>query len=74
MVCSIFNKSISSISTALALLDSKAIDKFFLEHATKYKTAKAYVCGPAETTKKIKTIAFLAGIPSNRIYSDTFVY
>ena len=68
------NSNIKYYSSVLNDKDSKAIDKFFLEHATKYKTAKAYVCGPAETTKKIKTIAFLAGIPSNRIYSDTFVY
>lgn len=32
-----------------------------------------FVCGPEETTKKMKLKAFLAGVPSASIYSDAFV-
>ncbi|MDF1654174.1 MAG: FAD-binding oxidoreductase [Coxiellaceae bacterium] len=32
-----------------------------------------FVCGPEETTKKMKLKAFLAGVPSASIYSDAFI-
>ena len=32
-----------------------------------------YVCGPKETTNKLKTTAFLAGVPSKAIFSDAFL-
>lgn len=34
---------------------------------------RAYVCGPKETTAKLKTSIFLAGVPSNLIFSDPFL-
>ncbi|QLE78907.1 2Fe-2S iron-sulfur cluster binding domain-containing protein [Francisella sp. Scap27] len=72
-----FAKAYSNIeyySSVLDDKDSRTIDKIFLQHAAKYKTAKAYVCGPVEITKKLKTAAFLAGIASSNIYSDAFIY
>jgi len=39
---------------------------------TNMKNTKVYVCGPKETTNKLKTKVFLAGVPSARIYSDAF--
>ena len=32
-----------------------------------------YVCGPKETTAKLKLNAFIAGVPSNQILSDEFI-
>lgn len=32
-----------------------------------------FICGPEETTKKLKTKAFLSGVPSASIYSDSFI-
>lgn len=34
---------------------------------------RLFICGPEETTKKMKVKAFLAGVPSGSIYSDSFV-
>jgi NAD(P)H-flavin reductase/ferredoxin len=53
---------------------SKPIDKIFLQQAIKYPSSKVYVCGPEDTTKKLKTAAFLSGIPSKNIYSDAFIF
>lgn len=36
-------------------------------------SVRLFICGPEETTKKIKLKAFLAGVPSGSIYSDSFV-
>ncbi|QBR84795.1 2Fe-2S iron-sulfur cluster binding domain-containing protein [Legionella israelensis] len=36
-------------------------------------SVQVYVCGPKETTNKLKTKAFLAGVPSSKIYSDAFL-
>ncbi|QDQ40178.1 2Fe-2S iron-sulfur cluster binding domain-containing protein [Legionella geestiana] len=36
------------------------------------KNTRVYVCGPKETTNKLKTNVFLAGVPSVRIFSDAF--
>lgn len=33
---------------------------------------QVFVCGPKETTNKIKTTLFIAGMPSTRIFSDAF--
>jgi NAD(P)H-flavin reductase/ferredoxin len=33
---------------------------------------QVYVCGPQETTKKLKTKIFLAGVSSQKIFSDPF--
>lgn len=34
---------------------------------------QVYVCGPKETTNKIKTKVFLSGVPSAKIFSDAFL-
>lgn len=34
---------------------------------------RVYVCGPKETTNKLKTSIFLAGVPSKFIFSDPFL-
>lgn len=34
---------------------------------------KVYVCGPKETTDKLKKQIFLAGVPSQAILSDVFL-
>lgn len=34
---------------------------------------QVYICGPEETTKQLKIKVFLAGVPSDKIYSDTFL-
>ncbi|KTD31616.1 xylene monooxygenase [Legionella moravica] len=34
---------------------------------------RAYICGPKETTNKLKTTIFLAGVPSKFIFSDAFL-
>ena len=50
------------------------IDTLLVNTLKENPLAKVYICGPEETTKKLKTTAFLAGIPSSCIYSDTFIY
>lgn len=35
--------------------------------------ARLFICGPEDTTKKMKLKAFLAGVPSASIYSDAFI-
>lgn len=35
--------------------------------------ARLYICGPEEITRKLKMKAFLAGVPSASIYSDSFL-
>jgi len=49
------------------------IDKVLLNALENNSQARVYVCGPEKTTKKLKTTAFLAGIPSAHIYSDIFI-
>ncbi|PIQ42474.1 MAG: ferredoxin [Gammaproteobacteria bacterium CG11_big_fil_rev_8_21_14_0_20_46_22] len=49
------------------------IDKVVLNTLKNNPRAKVYVCGPEATTKKLKTTAFLAGVPSALIYSDAFL-
>jgi NAD(P)H-flavin reductase/ferredoxin len=34
---------------------------------------RLFICGPEETTTKLKKTAFLAGVPSASIYSDSFI-
>ena len=61
------------------LRDSKvirnaSIDDVLLEKLETIKNiCRLFVCGPEETTKKLKIKAFLAGVPSSAIYSDSFV-
>lgn len=41
--------------------------------ATNCNNTQVYVCGPKETTNKLKTKAFLTGVPSAKIFSDAFI-
>ena len=50
------------------------IDAALKETLTDESNAKVYVCGPPETTKKLKMTAFLNGVASSNIYSDAFLY
>ncbi|WP_156792733.1 hypothetical protein [Rickettsiella massiliensis] len=36
--------------------------------------ARVFICGPEETTRRLKIKAFLAGVLSSSLYSDAFVY
>lgn len=49
------------------------IDKKMLMHLKSSSTTQVYVCGPKETIQKLKTKAFLAGVPSSSILSDAFL-
>ncbi|WP_133130756.1 FAD-binding oxidoreductase [Legionella yabuuchiae] len=49
------------------------ITQQLLIHLNNSDNVQVYVCGPKETTNKIKTKAFLAGVPSSKIYSDAFL-
>jgi len=37
------------------------------------KAMQVYVCGPSDTTTQLKTKVFLAGVPSQNIFSDAFI-
>ena len=50
-----------------------SIEKRVLTHLNDAKQIRVYVCGPQETTNKLKTQIFLAGVPSSNIYSDAFL-
>lgn len=50
-----------------------AIDQKMLGCITNPAELRLYVCGPNETTKKLKTKAFLAGVPSSQILADSFL-
>lgn len=49
------------------------IERRVLTHLTNSQDTRAYVCGPKETTHKLKTSIFLAGVPSKHIFSDPFL-
>ncbi|ARG96540.1 FAD-binding oxidoreductase [Legionella micdadei] len=49
------------------------INHHILNYLDDKTNIQLYVCGPKETTNKLKTKAFLAGIPSSKIYSDPFL-
>jgi len=49
------------------------ITQQLLIHLNNTDNVQVYVCGPKETTNKLKTKAFLAGVPSYKIYSDAFL-
>lgn len=48
------------------------IDKILLATLKNIKSPTLYVCGPPDTTKMLKTKAFLSGVASKQIYSDSF--
>ncbi|RMX03761.1 FAD-binding oxidoreductase [Legionella jordanis] len=53
--------------------EANIFDKTGLNLTAANKDIRVYVCGPKDTTNKIKTQVFLAGVPSARIYSDAFL-
>ncbi len=50
-----------------------AIEQRALMHLNQPKETRVYVCGPKETTDKLKKQIFLAGVPSQAILSDVFL-
>ena len=52
---------------------SESIEHYILGYMSNPKNLKVFVCGPAETTNKLKMKAFCAGVPSSQIFSDAFL-
>lgn len=50
-----------------------SIERWVLTYLNSPDDTWFYVCGPKETTNKLKTTAFLAGVPSKAIFSDAFL-
>ncbi|VEB38398.1 xylene monooxygenase [Legionella sainthelensi] len=50
-----------------------SVEKRALIHLNVSKATRVYVCGPQETTNKLKRQIFLAGVPSHAILSDAFL-
>ncbi|HHF7374949.1 FAD-binding oxidoreductase [Legionella bozemanae] len=50
-----------------------SVEKRALIHLNHPKATRVYVCGPKETTNKLKKQIFLAGVPSQAILSDVFL-
>jgi len=50
-----------------------SIEQRTLMHLNQPKETRVYVCGPKETTDKLKKQIFLAGVPSQAILSDVFL-
>jgi NAD(P)H-flavin reductase len=50
-----------------------AVEKKALTHLKHPQKTQVYVCGPKETTSKLKKHIFLAGVSSNAILSDVFL-
>lgn len=50
-----------------------SVEKRILTYLNHPKETRVYVCGPKETTNKLKKQVFLAGVPSQLIFSDSFV-
>lgn len=55
------------------LFPELSVEQLMLRHIHCPSTLRVYVCGPKETTNKLKTSAFLAGVPSRFILSDAFL-
>lgn len=53
-------------------LEANIFDKTLASLPSNIKNIQVYVCGPKETTNKLKTNVFLAGVPSAKIFSDAF--
>ncbi|WP_131783659.1 FAD-binding oxidoreductase [Legionella gresilensis] len=59
------------LKTSGRYLEANVLDK--TQHTlTNLKNIHVYICGPKEITSKLKTNVFLAGVPSTKIYSDSF--
>ncbi len=50
-----------------------SIEQLLITHLTNPAQMHVFVCGPKDTTNKLKTKAFLAGVPSKKIVSDAFL-
>lgn len=50
-----------------------SIERWALTYLNSPDNTLVYVCGPKETTNKLKTAVFLAGVPSKAIFSDAFL-
>ncbi|KTD14492.1 xylene monooxygenase [Legionella gratiana] len=50
-----------------------SVERRALIHLNPSTATRVYVCGPKETTSKLKKQIFLAGIPSQAILSDVFL-
>lgn len=50
-----------------------SVEQSMLTYLKEPKTTQVYICGPEETSKKLKTGVFLAGVPSKNIFSDSFL-
>jgi NAD(P)H-flavin reductase/ferredoxin len=55
------------------LFPEASIERRTLMHLNHPKETRVYVCGPKETTDKLKKQIFLAGVPSQAILSDVFL-
>lgn len=49
-----------------------SIEKYMLLHLKNPRETQVYICGPKDTTQKLKKQAFLAGVSSESIFSDEF--
>ena len=49
-----------------------SIEQRAVMHVNHPKETRVYVCGPKETTNKLKKKIVLAGVPSQTILSDVF--
>ncbi|STX81650.1 ferredoxin reductase [Legionella busanensis] len=59
------------LKTSGRYLEANVLDKTQYT-LTNLKNIHVYICGPKEITSQLKTNVFLAGVPSARIYSDSF--
>lgn len=53
--------------------EANIFDETFRYLNDNIQNIQVYVCGPKETTNKIKTKVFLSGVPSAKIFSDAFL-
>jgi NAD(P)H-flavin reductase len=51
-----------------------SIEKQALIHLNRPLETRVYVCGPKETANQLKKQIFLAGVPSQSIFSDVFLF
>lgn len=54
------------------ICEQAAIDVLMTRSLKELSSPKVYICGPSETTEKLRTKAFLSGVASANIYSDAF--
>lgn len=55
------------------LFEQITVDNKMQQYLQAPNTARLYICGPADTTSKLKLKAFLKGVPSSAILSDSFL-